>query len=350
MLGIVALAYAVGSAVRYNIRHVEEISDSGETGDVVQWLFVWMERAARIALAIAYVIAITFYLELLAAFVLRLFDAQNQVAQKLIATALVVFIGAFGFWRGLKQLESLEKYAVDSKLAIIFGFLVGLAVINGHDLITGEWALGEANVDWGTGTVRQLLGAFLIVQGFETSRYMGNVYSAQERIESMRHAQLLSAAIYLVFIGLASIFLAGLGPISETGVIELASRVALVLPVMLVIGAILAQFSAAVADTLASGGLVETATHGAINHRKVYLAVMLLAIGLLWSSHIFSIIAYASRAFAGYYAIQCAMAALHAALTQTGHRRILKTTGFSILSLVMILTAVFGLPAETPGN
>ena len=68
------------------------------------------------------------------------------------------------------------------------------------------------------------------------------------------------------------------------------------------IGAATAQFSAAVADTVASGGLVEEASYGAIDHRYVYLAVAALAVVLLWTSHIFSIIAYASRAFAAYYA------------------------------------------------
>jgi hypothetical protein len=49
------------------------------------------------------------------------------------------------------------------------------------------------------------------------------------------------------------------------------------------------QFSAAVADTLASGGLVESATYGIVKHRYVYLAVMLLSVTPLWTSHIFEI-------------------------------------------------------------
>lgn len=347
MLVIVALAYGVGSAVRYNIDHVEKISDSKGSRDAAHSVFMWLERIAKIALAIAYVIAITFYLELLASFVLRLFDLQDQVAQKLIATGLIVFIGGFGCWRGLQQLEVLEKYSVDTKLAIIAGFLVGLATVNAHDAITGTWAMSDLPVEWSTETVRKLLGAFLIVQGFETSRYMGRVYSAKERIVTMRYAQLLAAVIYLLFIGLASILLGSFDSISETGIIGLSARVAVVVPFMLVIGAVMAQFSAAVADTLASGGLVEAATYGTLDHRKVYLAVMLLAIGLLWSSHILSIIAYASRAFAGYYAIQCAMAAIHSALPRTAGRDIPRSVFFAGLFVIMALTAIFGIPAES---
>jgi hypothetical protein len=95
--------------------------------------------------------------------------------------------------------------------------------------------------------------------------------------------------------------------------------------------------------------LVESATYGRINHRYVYLASSLLAIALLWTSHIFAIIAYASRAFAAYYAIQCAMAALHSALAGSG-KSLTRAVLFSILSLIMLLAAIFGIPAEHVGS
>jgi hypothetical protein len=347
MLAIVTLAWAIGAAVRYNILHLEKISTATQNPGQAGWLFVWLERAARISLAIAYVIAITFYLELLAAFVLRLFDTQDQTSQKLIASALILFIGGFGYWRGLRQLEVLETWSVDAKLAIIAGFLVGLAVINSSRLIDGSWTLSELHVEWSIETLRKLLGAFLIVQGFETSRYMGNAYSASERVVTMRYAQFLSAAIYLLFIGLASVLLGSFDSISETGIIDLSAQVAVIVPFMLVIGAAMAQFSAAVADTLASGGLVEAATHGRVNHRRVYIGVMALALSLLWSSHILEVIAYASRAFAIYYAIQCAMAGIHSAISQDGSRRLASTAFFAVLCAIMILTAIFGIPAES---
>jgi hypothetical protein len=241
----------------------------------------------------------------------------------------------------------LEKYSVNTKLAIIAGFLVGLAVVNLHQLFEGSWTLTTRDVQWNIETVRKLLGAFLIVQGFETSRYMGNVYSATERSQTMRYAQLFSAVIYVVFIGLASIFLGGFSEISETGIITLSAQVAAIVPVLLVFGAVAAQFSAAVADTLASGGLVELATYGNVRHRYVYLGVMLFALLLLWTSHIFAIIAYASRAFAAYYAVQCAIAGIHAMLAGSGKRRFAKVVLFCVLSLIMLMTAMFGIPAES---
>lgn len=347
MLGIVTLAYAVGAAVRYNILQLEGITESQDKLGGLPAVLKWLERAAKIILAIAYVIAITFYLELLAAFVLKMFGAQDKILQKGIATALVVFIGLFGYLRGLGKLELLEKFFVNTKLAIIAGFLVGLAAVNVQHLAGGTWALPAMDVDWNIETIRKLLGAFLIVQGFETSRYMGNVYKATERVTTMRYAQLLAAAIYLVFIGLASILLGHFRSISETGIIALSAQVAAMVPFLLVVGAATAQFSAAVADTLASGGLVEDATYGGIDHRYVYLVVMLLAILLLWTSHILSIIAYASRAFAAYYAAQCALAAIHAASARSGRRSLSKSLLFATLASLMVLTAVFGIPAES---
>jgi len=347
MLGIVSLAYAVGGAVRYNIQYVEEVSDANNSHAAGADIFKWMERAAKLVLALAYVIAITFYLELLAAFALQIFGITEQALQKAIATVLIVVIGAVGFWHGLEKLETMEKYSVDAKLAIIVGLLVGLLVVNVGYVVSGSWALPNMHIDWSVDTARKLLGAFLIVQGFETSRYMGGVYDPEERIVTMRNAQLLSAAIYVVFIGLASILLGSMSQISETGIITLSAQVAVVVPYLLVIGAVAAQFSAAVADTLASGGLVETATYGKIGHRYVYLGVMALALTLLWTSHILSIIAYASRAFAAYYAIQCAMAATHSVMDGPKPRRVPRILFFASLSLIMLLTALFGIPAES---
>jgi hypothetical protein len=350
MLGIVLLANGVGSAVRYNILHVEDISDAEDVRGAPEDALKWLERVAKLVLAFAYIIAITFYLELLAAFVLKLFDVQDRVLQKEIASALIVFIGVYGFWRGLKQLELLEKFSVDTKLAIIAGFLLGLAFVNVQHLVSGTWALPRLDVEWNIDTIRKLLGAFLIVQGFETSRYMGNVYKAGERVSTMRYAQLTSAGIYLVFIGLATLLLGSFSSISETGIITLSARVAAIMPILLVIGAAMAQFSAAVADTLASGGLVEDATYGAVKDRYVYLAVMLLSLALLWTSHILEIIAFASRAFAAYYAIQCGMAAFHSALPSSAERNRGRAVLFAVLSVLMVLTALFGIPAEAVGS
>jgi hypothetical protein len=166
----------------------------------------------------------------------------------------------------------------------------------------------------------------------------------------MRHAQWISGAIYLSFVGLATVLLGTFRTMSETGIIDLSAQVAFLLPFLLILGASLSQFSAAVADTLASGGLIQEATYDKVDHRHVYVAVMVLAILLLWTSHIFEIIAYASRAFAAYYGLQCAIATLHSAGNIKSARDVMRTSFFVLLTLIMAITAIFGIPAESVGG
>lgn len=164
--------------MRYNIGHVEPIIETGEANDKVERWLRWLGRGAKVSLNLAYVVAIAFYLKLLGAFVMRLFDVGDaSYIESWIATCLAVFIGGFGFWRGLDVLESLEKFTVDGKLSIIVGLLVGLIFFNGELLVEREWRLPNLQTTWDLHTVRQLLGTFLIVQGFETSRYLRGAYS-----------------------------------------------------------------------------------------------------------------------------------------------------------------------------
>jgi hypothetical protein len=354
MAAVVGVAFLVGGAVRYNIIHVEPLTGTeAEAGDGYTAL-VWMERTARVALSFAYVVAVAFYLELLGAFALRPFDIQGGPGQKWIATGLLVLIGVVGATGGLKRLEVLEEYAVSVKLAVIAGLLAGLLLANVEALAGGSWSVPVLDTSWDFRTVRQILGAFLIVQGFETSRYLSDEYEPELRVRSMRWAQWTAAAIYVVFVGLSMIFFDVFREISETGIIDLSERVAAVLPVLLVVGAVMAQMSAAVADTLGSGGLVEEATRGRVPPRAVYVAAVTLAGALLWVAPILDVIAYASRAFAFYYAIQCAMAALSAwsdgrAGDGSGRRPGLAAL-YAGLTVLMLATAAFGIPVESSGG
>jgi hypothetical protein len=346
MAGIVGLSYAVGEAIRYNIAHVEKISEASGSADGIDATLQTMERGAKLALAVAYVIAVTFYLELLGAFVLRPFGAQGDVTgQKIVATLLLVTIAGFGAWRGLHMLESLEAYAVELKLSIIGGLLAAMLFQNGLLVAEGGWRLPAVSTSWSVDTVRKLLGAFLIAQGFETSRYLRGAYPAELRIRTMRYAQRVAASIYLLFVALATVDLGLFQSITETGIIDLSSRIAASLPILLVVGAVGSQFSAAVADTIGSGGLVEEATRGRIPARVTYAVVGALSLTLLWSADIFAVIAYASRAFALYYAVQCVMAGIHACRRRPGSPW--RAGAFILLAIVMLATAAFGVPAES---
>ena len=198
MAALLLLAYAVGGAIRFNIRHFEPIENDGH-GPVQDVAFV-----SRVVLAGAYFISVTYYLQLLAAFLLNAVHVQNGVAAHAITTLLLLIIGGVGISRGLDELEAVEKYAVSLNLGMIGALLIGLAIYNIDLLWGGDWKLPEVSSEIDLHDLRILLGLLIVVQGFETSRYLGDQHPADQRIATMRAAQLLSAAIYLLFIGLAN--------------------------------------------------------------------------------------------------------------------------------------------------
>ena len=180
----------------------------------------------------------------------------------------------------------------------------------------------------------------MTVQGFETSRYLGANYPAAVRIRSMRIAQVVSSAIYMFYIVLlAYAFRPADVALTETAIIDMMAIVAPVLPLLLVAAALSAQFSAAVADTSGSGGLIAELTGGKISPRQAYALLVASGLALTWFANIFEIIAYASRAFALYYAIQAAIAAI-------GARRAMPRAGYTALAVLGLAITLLGRSVE----
>jgi len=340
MLAIVAAAYVIGTVIRFNIRHAESLLESANTSD---FLFL-CERGSNIALSAAYVISVAFYLRLLAAFVLRGFGIESELAANLMTTGVLFSIGSIGWWRGLRGLERLEEYSVTIKLVIIAALLVGL----GHfDIIHGFGSSelkGQLGSPWQTACA--LGGILLVVQGFETSRYLGAEYSADIRIKSMRVAQILAGCIYLAFAVLITPLLHSIDSAlpNETAIIDLAGHASMLLPAMLVIAAVMSQFSAAVADTVGAGGLLEEETGRRITTQFAYPMIAFCAIILIWNAHIFHMIAFASRTFAAYYFLQ-ALVAFQATLRcpDLHHRRAWQLM-FGIVMLGLAWIVIFAKP------
>ena len=336
---LLALAYMVGSAIRFNIRHFEPIENK-ERGPAQDIAFL-----SRIVLVGAYFISVTYYLELLAAFLLKIVGVQNQVAAKGITTLLLLTIGGIGMWRGLKELESVEKYAVAFNLGMIGALLLSLTIYNLHMVLDGTWALTSVSSDIDIHDLRVLLGLLIVVQGFETSRYLGDEHPAEQRIATMRAAQLVSTVIYLLFIALATVlFHDGLGA-DVTAIIGMTKPVAVVLPALLAVAAIGSQFSAAVADNEGAGGLIEDITQRKISIRYAYLLILLVTVVLTWSTNVNEIIAYASRAFALYYTLQCVVAWFVAWQGQNLPRRPLRLAMFALLAVLCFLVFALGIPS-----
>ena len=327
-------AYAFGWTVRVNIAALE--ADEGPPAQV------WWDKAASWVLVVAYVISVAYYLNLFGAFGLSLFLPESEMGPKLLTSLAYVVIAVVGLTQGFRALEMMERLSVGLKLAIIAGLLAGMSVFFAGRGMAHEWTFSPPSVH-GFSALTLAFGLIVTVQGFETSRYLGGVYDAPTRIQSMRLAQWLSTLIYMVYVVLLTYSFAGDSvPHSETAIIAVMRRVAWVLPTLLVVAALSAQFSAAVADTSGSGGLVRELSGGRVPERRAYIVLALIGLILTWALHVFEIIALASRAFALYYAIQ----ALMAAMTLKRRRRPWAMVGAAALAVLGLLIAVFGTAVE----
>ena len=337
MLAIVVAGYAIGAIIRFNIRYAEPRLATAARFDRI----VIIERASNIALTVGYVVSVAFYLRILSAFILRGLAIDSDVAATSLTTALLCLIAFIGWRQGLHGLERLEKYSVTIKLCIIAAMLFGL----GHfDIFHGMDTHGldaESRTAWDV--ARILGGMLLVVQGFETSRYMGDEYSADDRVTGMRSAQILAAIIYVSFIFLITPLLHWVdqNSIDETSVIDLAANVAIVLPAMLIVAAVMSQFSAAVADTVGAGGLVAEESGRRLPARAGYLLVCGLAVVLVWVGDVFEIISLASRAFAAYYFVQSLLAIQVMRDVQVGPRRWFSLASLGLAAAGLLWIVIF---------
>lgn len=324
--------------MRFNIQHLEPLISKSSSANLV----LRLETLSRPMLGVAYVISVAFYLKLLSIFTLQGFMIKNPTYENILTTLVLVFIGAFGWIRGLHVLEVLEKYAVNSKLIVITAMIIGHIFYNAEVVIEGNWFLAEHNHDTPFQAFQKLLGILIIIQGFETSRYLGQAYTAEIRIKSMRYAQIISGAIYVLFVSSAMVMFNDIHSVSETVVIDLCRLVAPVLPALLIFAAIMSQFSAAVADTIGSSGLISEATRKLVSIKQGILLTVAIAVLLVWLTNIYEIIVIASKAFALYYGMQCVIAARLAKIQGL----LLRSLGFSALLVLMLLVIFLGVPVE----
>jgi hypothetical protein len=131
-----------------------------------------------------------------------------------------------------------------------------------------------------------------------------------------------------------------------TAIIEMTLPVAAILPLLLTVAAIGSQFSAAIADTEGAGGLLEEISQRKLPLRYAYLLILLVTLALTWETNVNAIIAYASRAFALYYALQCAVAFLVVRQRPDLPRRATRMVLYASLCVVAILVFALGIPAE----
>lgn len=346
VVGIIVLAYAIGSVIRFNITHVEPRIKNGSLSKKTREV----EYLGDIALVLAYMVAVAFYLSLLSSFLLSYLGIDNIDAERWLTTIIILFISVVGYQRGLGGLEKLEAASMTIQLSIVFSLLIGLAIFSYVFYTSG----GRLNFDYPqrdfSTQIRILAGALLIVQGFETSRFLGEKYSTEIRVASMKKSQIISGILYVVsvILFLPVVQHLDLQHIQLAKIVDVTGLVAIVIPFMLIGAALMSQFSAAVADTGGGGGLLCENSGKRISTRVSYLGISVCAILLVWAVDLIQIITLASRAFAFYYFLQTLLALNFCYRDCAPESRMTLWTRilFIMVALTLLYIIFFAIPAE----
>ena len=334
MAGICAVAYAVGSVIRHNIRHAEPVLQNDDTPRGV----AIASTVAQLALIPAYVISVTLYLRILSSYALGFFGAKGAFDEKLLTTGIIGIVLALALTKGLSVLEASEGWALGATVAIIALLIGEFGLYDLHALSTGGLVLPSVPGQglWHMATV--LAGTLIVVQGFETTRYLGDEFDAGTRVQASRDAQIVSTGVYLLFVAGATPLMHFLPDrVEDNALMILVATVAGWLTVPLVLVAIFSQFSAAVADAVSGSGSLVEVSRKRIGRSATYVVICLAAIGLCWIADTFTILALASRAFAFYYCAQCGIAILVSNTVGTKAR-------FGAMALLLAFVTVFATP------
>jgi hypothetical protein len=336
MAGVCALAYAVGSVIRYNIKHVEPVLADNPTEATLSF-----ERASDLAIILAYVISVCLYLHILSAFVLGGFGVKGMHAEDLLTTTIIAVIIIVGVTKGLRELGFLEKWALYITLLIILLIFLGFARY--------DWSAYKSSVGiilpkavehspWKILTI--IAGTLIVIQGFETTRYLGDVFDSDTRIKASRLSQIISTVVYIIFVALSMPLLHTLNnKYDDDSLIKMAGAASALLTVPLIIAAAFSQFSAAVADTLAASGNLEEITGKKLKEKWGYVLIGGGAIVLTWSATTFELVSLASRAFAFYYLLQCVVAF-------TVNKSKLQRIAIMVIAMILGFITVFAVPAN----
>ncbi len=336
MAVVCIIAYAVGSVIRYNIVNAEPAL-AGKPKESI----IGFERASDLALVLAYVISVCLYLHILSSFVLGSIHLDTELNENLLTTSIICVIMFIGLTKGLDDLSILEKWGLYITLLIIVLLVGGFAWYgwNAWQSTTGIVPFkATEHTPWEILTI--VAGTLIVVQGFETPRYLGDEFDANTRVKASRWSQIISTVVYLVFIAVAMPLVHSLnGQYDDNSLMKLAGVASSLLIAPLVIAAAMSQFSAAVADTLAATGNMQEMTHGNLKARFGTVLVGGGAIALSWSANTLEILALASRAFAFYYLLQCLVAISVSKST-------IQKIGMAAIAVVLAFITVFAVPAS----
>ncbi len=341
MFGLCVIGYLYGSVIRHNIEYVEPYLQKNAKKGILL-----LERSSEFILVLAYFISIAFYLNLFSAFALRSFNISDEIWIKALTSIVLITLGIIGYFRGLNALEKIEEYSVGFKLSVIFALILAIGIVSIVAFGNGDFSWPELNHTMGIAEIQILLGLMILVQGFETSRYLGHAYDAKTRVKTMRVAQWISTVIYVVFILLATRYFTGDLPKAggETAIIDLLKPLGILLAPLLILAAMASQLSAAVADMNGSGGLLREANGKKFNPHWGYAISAIASLIIIWIANIYEIIAFASKAFILYYGLQSLQAIL-AIISGKSKAAKWRIVVYGLGIILAILVIIFAIPA-----
>jgi hypothetical protein len=126
--------------------------------------------------------------------------------------------------------------------------------------------------------------------------------------------------------------------------LDIMKLIAPALGIFVLAGAVSSQLSAAVADSIGSGGLVNEVSRRKISVPLAFALASALAIVIVWLTDPFEVVALSSRAFALFYALQCVLALIVS--IKDGQGTSAQRIGFVAVGLICLVAVAVGAPAE----
>jgi hypothetical protein len=335
MLGLCLLAILTGFAISYNINNYEPLI--GKPDPLHRWnsVAVW-------ALLAASVVNVGYYAQLLMTLVwLPLGDLYSSGLVTATAAGLLVLLMVYGFARGLMALNDLGNKTTAFNLSAIGAVLVAFATYNVQRLVGGDFDMPQFDAPADGEALRQLLGLFVLVQGFESSRYIGAYFSAERRVETMRSAQYISSAVYVLFVAFTLILFATVtAPHDVTAIFVVSEEVSVFLPFLIMAAALGSQLSAIVNDTETRTEMLARQAGDRLPRQWTFPLFLVPAILVVLLTEVSSAVALASRVFAVYYLSQ----ALIAGRLAWRAERWAWVAFFAVIALAMAAVAILGIP------
>ena len=336
MLGLCLLAILTGFATSYNINNYEPLV--GKPDPLHRW-----NSIALWALLAASVVNVAYYAQLLMTLVwLPLGNLYSAGLVTASAALLLSILTIYGFAKGLMALNDLGNKTTAFNLSAIAAVLVAFAAYNVQQLIGGDFDWPHFDAPNDSEAFRKLLGLFVLVQGFEASRYIGAYFSREKRVRTMHSSQYISSVVYVLFVALSLILFATVqAPEDVTAIFVVSEQVSVFLPFLIMAAAVGSQLSAIVNDTETRTEMLAQEVGDRLPRQWTFPLFLVPAILVVLLTEVGSVVALASRIFAVYYLSQ----ALIAGRLAWRAERWAWVGFFAAIALAMAVVAVVGLPS-----